>query len=134
MIVPKVFSIKLWTLTKNRLVLASSGPLERWDLRITQLGSGTWDNSSMVIALWSLLVLMLQSCLSWLQCVKIQQLAKMVPIPNLYFSVELKVTKHSGKYWNITHNIASHFYIVLHHHHHHQQNWSSSHWKANCFW
>ena len=36
--------------------------------------------------------------LAAMQCVKIQQLAKMVPIPNLYFSVELKVTKHSGKY------------------------------------
>ena len=34
------------------------------------------------------------------KCLKIQQqqLAKMVPIPNLYFSVELKVTKPSGKY------------------------------------
>ena len=56
MIVPKVFSIKLWTLTKNRLVFASSGPLERWDLRITQLGSGTWDLGQLINGYSSLVI------------------------------------------------------------------------------
>ena len=74
------------------MLLAVPSPLERRDLRITQLRSGT---THQWLQLWSLLMMV---STAMRKDPTADKNGSNDPIPNLYFSVELKVTKLSGKY------------------------------------